>query len=136
MKIFKTFKIIISMLIIFIIISNVTVTFADSDIDDISPSQIFSGADSFLEAGTGTNAVLDDTSFKEVSNVIYNILLTVGIVAAVIVGLIIGIRMMIGSSTQKAETKELLIPYIVGCVVIFGAFGIWKLVVEILNQTQ
>ena len=44
--------------------------------------------------------------------------------------------MMMGSSTQKAETKELLIPYVVGCVIIFGAFGIWKLVVNMLNQAQ
>lgn len=43
--------------------------------------------------------------------------------------------MMMGSASQKAETKELIVPYVVGCVVIFGAFTIWKIVIELLNQT-
>lgn len=102
----------------------------------LSAGEIFSGAQDFLDAGTGENTPLDENDFKTVSNVIYNVLLAVGIIAAVIVGLIIGIKMMAGSSTQKAETKELLIPYVLGCVIIFGAFAIWKLVVNILNQTQ
>ena len=42
---------------------------------------------------------------------------------------------MMGSASQKAETKELIIPYIVGCVVVFGAFIIWKIVIELFNQT-
>ena len=78
----------------------------------------------------------DVSSPENVTDVLYNILLAVGIIAAVIVGLIIGIKYMMGSVAQKAETKELLAPYIVGCVIIFGAFAIWKIVVNLLNQTQ
>lgn len=128
----KTLKIAFSIIIIFIIIANITIVSAN----DITPGKIFGGAQNFLNSGTNENTVMDEDSFKNVSNVMYNILLAVGIVAAVIVGLIIGIKMMTGSSTQKAETKELLVPYIVGCVVIFGAFAIWKIVVEMLNATQ
>lgn len=102
----------------------------------IDAGSIIDGAEKFLSAGEGENTPLDEADFKEVSSVIYNVLLILGIIAAVIVGLIIGIKMMMGSSTQKAETKELLIPYVVGCVIIFGAFGIWKLVVNMLNQAQ
>ena len=40
---------------------------------------------------------------------------------------------MAGSVEQKAKVKDSLVPYIVGCTVIFGAFGIWKLVVTILR---
>ena len=40
---------------------------------------------------------------------------------------------MVGSIEQKAKVEDSLIPYIVGCVVIFGAFGIWKLVLTILE---
>ena len=68
------------------------------------------------------------------SDLIYNLLLIIAIVVAVIVGLVIGIQFMTGSVAQKAKVKETLIPYIAGCIVIFGAFGIWKLVVEILSQ--
>ena len=40
---------------------------------------------------------------------------------------------MLGSVEEKADIKGLLIPYIVGCIIIFGAFAIWKLVVDILQ---
>ena len=43
---------------------------------------------------------------------------------------------MTDSAAEKAKTKEMLIPYIAGCIVVFGAFGIWKLVVNLLTQTQ
>ena len=39
-----------------------------------------------------------------------------------------------GSVSEKANVKETLIPYIAGCIVIFGAFGIWKLVVTIMSK--
>ena len=62
-------------------------------------------------------------------------LFIVAIITAVIVGLVIAIKFITGSVIEKAEVKETLTPYIAGCVVVFGAFGIWKLVVTILNQT-
>ncbi len=55
-------------------------------------------------------------------------------VVAVIVGLIIGIRFMTGGIEEKAKIKELLVPYVAGCIVIFGAFGIWSLVVNVLMK--
>ena len=41
---------------------------------------------------------------------------------------------MVGSVDQKAKVKDSLNPYIVGCIVIFGAFGIWKIVLTILEN--
>ena len=41
---------------------------------------------------------------------------------------------MIASAEDKAEIKEALVPYILGCVLIFGAFAIWKIVITILNN--
>ena len=46
----------------------------------------------------------------------------------------LGIQFMVGSVDQKAKVKDSLIPYIVGCFVIFGAFGIWKIVLTILEN--
>lgn len=56
-----------------------------------------------------------------------------GIAVAIIIGLVLGIQFMAGSVEQKAKVKDSLIPYIVGCVVIFGAFGIWKIVLTVLE---
>ena len=38
---------------------------------------------------------------------------------------------MLGSIEEKAQVKEALIPFIIGCIVVFGAFGIWKIVTQI-----
>ena len=70
---------------------------------------------------------------RDLSNDLYNILLVVGIVIALIIGMILGIQFMTGSVEQKAKVKDSLIPYVAGCVVIFGAFGIWKLVVTLMQ---
>ena len=40
---------------------------------------------------------------------------------------------MVSGIEGKVEAKQLLVPYVVGCVMIFGGFGIWKLVVTILQ---
>lgn len=100
-----------------------------------SISDIFTGADDFIQSGVDDkHPTIDDSNLQDMSNLLYNTLLIIAIVVAVIVGLVIGIQFMTGSVEQKAKIKETLIPYIAGCIVIFGAFGIWKLVVEILSQ--
>jgi hypothetical protein len=47
------------------------------------------------------------------------------------VGTVLGIKFMLGSIEEKAKIKEVLIPYILGCVVVFGAYGIWRLVITL-----
>ena len=34
----------------------------------------------------------------------------------------------------QAKIKELLLPYIVGCIVVFGTFAIWKIVITVASQ--
>ena len=78
--------------------------------------------------------VVDNGKVKQVTGKIYNTLLVIGIVLSVIIGGILGIQMMWGSIEQQVKAKEMLMPYVVGCVVIFGAFGIWKICVTIFSQ--
>ena len=90
-------------------------------------------ADKFIDSAD--DAAISTSSLKEFSKTFYNIFLTIGIVVATLVGLILGIKFMIGGAEEKAHVKELLGPYIVGCIVIFGAFAIWKIVVTILSNS-
>ena len=99
---------------------------------DTTIGTIISGADDFLNMRDSN--VLPEDNIQEMSNIIYNTLLIIGIIIAVIVGLFLGIQFVTGSVEQKSKIKESLIAYIVGCVVIFGAFGIWKLVVTVLQS--
>ena len=94
-------------------------------------SEFIEDADAFLNDENATN-YLKTENLQSFSNSLYGNLLGVGIVIAIIVGAILGVKFMLASVAQKAEIKKLLVPYIVGCVVVFGAFGIWKLVVTIL----
>lgn len=73
-------------------------------------------------------------NLQKMSNTLYNILLVTGILIALIVGMILGIKFIMGGIEEKAEIKTMIIPYIVGCVVVFGVFTIWKIVVDILQS--
>ena len=98
--------------------------------------EMISEADKWLSYGkekstdtqTNVDAVQDSISF------IYNTLLAIGLVGSVIIGGILGIQYMTSGAEEKAKIKETLTTYIVGCIVMFTAFGIWKLVVTILKQ--
>lgn len=94
---------------------------------------IIEGADKFVENGKGGGTPIDDTSISNISDLIYNTLLVIGVCIAVIFGAILGIQFITGSVEQKVKVQESLLPFIAGCVVIFGAFGIWKLAIMLLR---
>lgn len=100
-------------------------------------SDVITGGDSFIDSGkTEGNAKLDEEELQKTSNMIYNILLTIGVCIAVIVSSVLGIKFMIGSVEEKAQVKDALVPFVVGCIVIFGAFGFWKMFVTIGKDMQ
>ena len=88
----------------------------------------------FIKKGEQQQQAIQDSQIKTVSDQIYNILLAIGTVIAGIIGAILGIQFMVGSMDEKAKVKESLIPFVIGCVIIFGAFGIWKLIATILQD--
>ena len=92
----------------------------------------FHGGDSFIEAGKNeTAASINYVVLKNASIMIYNILLIIGMAVAVVIGTVLGVKFLIGSMEEKAQIKEALIPFVIGCVVVFGAFGIWKAVISV-----
>lgn len=88
--------------------------------------------DNFISSSNRT--VIDQEQLQGGISNLYNIFLEVGVAIAVIIGLIIGIKFMLGSVEEKAEIKKLLWPYAIGCFVVFGAFGIWKIALEIMQS--
>lgn len=98
--------------------------------------EIFTGADEFLEKGGGQSGVsttIDDTALGDMSDFLYNVLLGLGMIIAVIVGMVLGIKYMMATSEEKSEIKQTLPAYIVSCIVVFGAFSIWRLVVNMIQ---
>lgn len=88
--------------------------------------------DDFIKSASDSPIKLDE--LQSTSSNLYNIFVEVGVALAVLIGLVIGIKYMYSSVDSKAEIKKLLVPYLVGCVVIFGALGIWKLMVNIMES--
>mgnify|MGYP004689925447 FL=1 len=125
----------IANLIVALIIALITIfsltnfSYATKDTEDRKQTidGVISGADKFINSAD-TNNTIDQGSLKSTIDLIYNILLAIGLIVAVTAGAVLGVQFMMASADGKAEVKEKLIPYTIGCTVIFGAFGIWKLV--------
>lgn len=123
----KIIRFIVILIIMFMINSFCYKIYAADTVDDV-----MQGAQDFLDMGKGSN--IDKKELKTISDFIFNFLLAIAMIVAVIVGMILGVKFMTSSIDEKAKIKEALVPYVVSCVVIFGAFGIWKLAVTILSR--
>lgn len=98
--------------------------------------EIFSTGKGFIEAGNDIDKTIDTTALTDTSDFLYNALLAIGVVVAVIVAMVLGIQFMWASAEEKAKVKEAILPFVVGCFVVFGAFTIWKLVVNVGNDAE
>ena len=67
-------------------------------------------------------------------NSLYFILLGIGIILAITIGIILGIEFITTGVEGQAKVKEKILPYIIGCIVIFGGFGIWRFVLNISSN--
>lgn len=116
-------KIIAIFLILVAMITNITYA---ADTTPQSGDDIISSADKFIEQGENNsdNTIEQDAAQKAI-DLIYNILLAIGLVVAVICGLILGIQFMMSSSEGQAQVKEKLIPY--GVRMCCNLWSIWNL---------
>lgn len=97
---------------------------------------IMSSGKDFINKGEGQDNPIDEEALRDTSSYIYNILFTIAVVIAFIIGTIIGIQFIMGSVDEKAKIKETLVPFIIGVFIIFSAFGIWKIVMSIGNSFE
>lgn len=129
-KVFNVLSILIVLIVLFSINTNV---YAFGKI--IQDGKAFIGS-----ADTSDAKVVDATAvnngLKDISGFLYNVLLSAGVVIAVIVGTTLGIKFMIGGVEGQVKVKEMLIPFVIGCMVIFGAFGIWKIALNIGSRLE
>lgn len=116
-------RIILILIVLMLLFSINSKVFAWSDIKEKS-EDFLSQADSSL-----TN--IDSSQLQGISGYLYNILLAAGVVIAVIVATVLGVQFMLGGAEGQAKVKEMLIPYVVGCIIVFGGFGIWKIAVTV-----
>ena len=122
-------KLLINIMVIFIILFNLFIPNAYA-----GPLQgIVDNAQNFINNGDNGENVINNDALKEGSNTLYNVLLVIGIAVAFIWGIVLGIQFVTGSLGEKADVKKNLIVYVIGCIIIFGAFGIWRLLLQLLQ---
>lgn len=109
---------------------------ASGGLDDmIKDAEAFEKEKGATVGGSGSQTFqLNQGNLQSFSSDLYSVLLISATAISVLIGIIIGIKYMIGSVEEKAEYKKLLVPYLAGCVAVYGALGIWKLLVTILGN--
>ena len=68
-----------------------------------------------------TGTAKDTTAIQQAGKNIVGVLQAVGIVLAVVMLSVIGIKYLMGSAEEKADYKKSLMPYVVGAALIFTA---------------
>lgn len=130
----KKYEKIVNIILMALLISTFLVIFAPvTQAAGGNTGDIVSEAGEFINVGKNENSPINENALKTGSSTLYNVLLTIGIAVALIWGLVLGVQFVTGSLEDKADIKKGLIPYIIGCVIIFGAFGIWRLVINLLE---
>lgn len=93
--------------------------------------EIIDDGQSFLSAADSGTVNMDIADIESASGYLYNILLSLGVVIAVIVATILGVQFMLSEAEGQAKVKEMLIPFVIGCVIVFGGFGIWNIALKL-----
>lgn len=119
----KSIKVISTLLLAIMLVASVAGTVLAVD-----PNTVLNGLDG--------NGNVQTNDLTKVGNNIVTIIQVVGIVIAVIVLLIIGIKYMMGSASEKAEYKKTMIPYIVGAVLIFAGTSLVRVIYSLSTSVS
>ena len=98
-----------------------------------SISNVTQNAESFLKAGE-ENAPLNETALADMVLPIGQTLTAVGVFIVVGALIIIGIKYITADPNTQASLKRQLVGLAISAVVIFGAYNIWVLVYNILDN--
>ena len=114
----KTMKVLVTVAsVIMLVVMLSSVVFADSAITPGSLTAEYKGTDDIAKVG------------KKVMGIVN----TVGVVVAVVILMVLGIKYMMGSAEEKAEYKKTMMSYIIGAVLIFGATTIANAIYNFAN---
>lgn len=114
----KTSKIIVALCIILAVTMIAVTVFADGE--GIKPSDF----------GNGNISAESTEGIKNFGGQMIGVVRTVGVLIAVVILLVLGIKYMVGSAEDKADYKKSMIPYLVGAVLIFAASAITGIVYD------
>ena len=115
----KQVKMISTMLLIMVVLTSVASIVFATDVD---------GALTNL-GGKSTNEQVISFGAKLVP-----IVRAIGVIAAVVILMIVGIKYMIGSAEEKAEYKKTMPAYVIGAILVFAASQIIAFIIKISSS--
>lgn len=124
MKNKKIYAIIIILTIIMTLFINISTVQAKPFENSIDSAQSFTS--------NGKSDIINYQNLYNVVSFLYNVAMTIGIIVAIIIGITLGIRIIFGGIDERADSKHLLVPYLVTVVIMAFAFTIWKILMQLI----
>ena len=78
----------------------------------------------------------DNQAIVPIGSVIVGIVRAVGIALSILILVIVGIKYIIGSTQERAEYKQTLIPYIIGAILIFAGSQVTQIIYDAITKTN
>lgn len=100
-----------------------------SDSHEVTGSGPIGNPWDFKPGGTSGS---DTEIITEKANTIISTISIIGIIIAVITLIILGLKYMVGSVSEKADYKKSMIPYLVGVIFIVGIVGILQIIANLI----
>ena len=102
-----------------------------------SLSDIINAGNSFISQGkSGAGAVKTHEQFAEDLAPIGSIIAGIGIVIFMGVLAVMAINWIVAKPEDKARLKQAFVGYVIAAFVFFGAIGIWRLAIQIMESIQ
>ena len=92
--------------------------------------EIIKNGNDFVNIGNSSQ-LTNETEIENISSFVSGCLITIAIGVTVISAVIMGINFLTQTVDDKAKIKESMTPWVIGIFISFGAFGIWKLTMNI-----
>lgn len=105
----------------------------EADRSDLSSGTILSEGKNFINNGRDQTPIKWDEIKKNILPIAH-ILVAIATVVFMVVGMIMGIKYMISGADERAGIKQKLIWLIIAMVVVYGATGIYNIVVDIMQN--
>lgn len=100
---------------------------ASTSLDDI-----IENGKSFLQLGK--TDVIEESELKSLSDFVSGILLWIAVAVTLITAIVMGITFLTQSIEDKAKVKESLTPWVIGIIISFGAYTIWKVTIAVFSS--
>ncbi len=122
-------KIITTLLLvsILLVIFNINNVYADDITDPTTVINSMSGA-------KASNMASADNKIGNIINTVIGLLQVAGTGISVVVVSVLGIKYLLASPSEKADTKKSILPIVIGCALLFGAVNLMAAVSDMASK--